>query len=111
MFLAAPGDEQAQVELTHNWDPETYGGGRNFGHLAYAVEDIYADVPAPDGARRHDQPAAPRRPHGLRPLAGQYFRSNCCSMGGALARGALDEHAEYGRVVKLAGSGRAAARP
>ena len=32
----------AQVELTHNWDPETYGGGRNFGHLAYAVEDIYA---------------------------------------------------------------------
>ncbi len=42
VFLAAPGDEQAQVELTHNWDPETYGGGRNFGHLAYAVEDIYA---------------------------------------------------------------------
>ena len=42
VFLAAPGDESAQVELTHNWDPETYGGGRNFGHLAYAVEDIYA---------------------------------------------------------------------
>jgi lactoylglutathione lyase len=42
VFLAAPGDEQAQVELTHNWDPESYGGGRNFGHLAYAVEDIYA---------------------------------------------------------------------
>jgi lactoylglutathione lyase len=42
VFLAAPGDELAQVELTHNWDPETYGGGRNFGHLAYAVEDIYA---------------------------------------------------------------------
>jgi len=42
VFLAAPGDEGAQVELTHNWDPETYGGGRNFGHLAYAVEDIYA---------------------------------------------------------------------
>ena len=41
-FLAAPGDEQAQVELTHNWDHEGgYGGGRNFGHLAYAVEDIY----------------------------------------------------------------------
>ena len=42
VFLAAPGDEEAQVELTHNWDPETYGAGRNFGHLAYAVENIYA---------------------------------------------------------------------
>ncbi len=42
IFLAAPGDESAQVELTYNWDPETYDGGRNFGHLAYAVEDIYA---------------------------------------------------------------------
>lgn len=41
-FLAAPGDEAAQVELTHNWDPEQYAGGRNFGHLAYEVEDIYA---------------------------------------------------------------------
>ncbi len=42
IFLAAPGDSDAQVELTHNWDPEPYGEGRNFGHLAYAVEDIYA---------------------------------------------------------------------
>jgi len=42
LFLAAPGDESAQVELTFNWDPETYTGGRNFGHLAYAVDDIYA---------------------------------------------------------------------
>ena len=42
VFLAAPGDESAQVELTHNWDPENYSGGRNFGHLAYAVDDIYA---------------------------------------------------------------------
>ncbi len=41
VYLAAPGDEDAQVELTHNWDPEEYGGGRNFGHLAYAVENIY----------------------------------------------------------------------
>lgn len=41
-FLAAPGDLQAQVELTYNWDPENYTGGRNFGHLAYAVDDIYA---------------------------------------------------------------------
>jgi lactoylglutathione lyase len=42
VFLAAPGDDDAQVELTWNWDPESYGGGRNFGHLAYAVDDIYA---------------------------------------------------------------------
>jgi len=42
VFLAAPGDATAQVELTHNWDPEAYSGGRNFGHLAYAVDDIYA---------------------------------------------------------------------
>ncbi len=42
VFLAAPGDSQAQVELTYNWDPETLQGGRNFGHLAYAVDNIYA---------------------------------------------------------------------
>ncbi len=42
VFLAAPGDEHAQVELTYNWDPETYGIGRAFGHLAYEVDDIYA---------------------------------------------------------------------
>ncbi len=42
VFLAAPGDESAQVELTWNWDPEEYTGGRNFGHLAYAVDNIYA---------------------------------------------------------------------
>lgn len=42
VFLAAPGDDQAQIELTHNWDEKGYGGGRNFGHLAYAVDDIYA---------------------------------------------------------------------
>src|SRR4028119_618247 len=42
-FLAAPGDEDAQVELTHNWDHEGgYDGGRNFGHLAYRVDDLYA---------------------------------------------------------------------
>jgi lactoylglutathione lyase len=42
VFMAAPGDEACQVELTHNWDPQPYPGGRNFGHLAYAVDDIYA---------------------------------------------------------------------
>ena len=42
VYLAAPGDEDAQVELTYNWDPESYTGGRNFGHLAYRVDDVYA---------------------------------------------------------------------
>ena len=42
VFLSAPGDEQAQVELTHNWDPEPLDSGRSFGHLAYRVKDIYA---------------------------------------------------------------------
>jgi len=42
IFLAAPGDDDAQIELTYNWDPENYSGGRNFGHVAYAVDDIYA---------------------------------------------------------------------
>lgn len=41
VFLAAPGDESAQIELTYNWDPEAYGGGRNFGHVAYQVDNIY----------------------------------------------------------------------
>ncbi len=41
VFLAAPGDEDAQVELTYNWDPEELDGGRNFGHLAYSVDNIY----------------------------------------------------------------------
>ena len=42
IFLAAPGDEAAQVELTHNWGEAGYAGGRNFGHLAYRVDDIHA---------------------------------------------------------------------
>lgn len=41
IFLAAPGDDDAQVELTHNWDEKGYDGGRNFGHLAYRVDNIY----------------------------------------------------------------------
>ena len=56
-FLAAPGDEAAQVELTHNWDPEAYTGGRNFGHLAYVVDDIYALC-----QRLHDKGVTINRP-------------------------------------------------
>jgi lactoylglutathione lyase len=50
VFLAAPGDSSAELELTYNWDPEDYGGGRNFGHLAYRVDDIYAACERLQGA-------------------------------------------------------------
>lgn len=46
VFLAAPGNEESQVELTYNWDPEAYNEGRNFGHLAYEVDNIYAKCQA-----------------------------------------------------------------
>jgi lactoylglutathione lyase len=42
IFLGVPGDNGGEVELTHNWDESDYGGGRNFGHLAYQVDDVYA---------------------------------------------------------------------
>jgi lactoylglutathione lyase len=42
IFLAPPGQEETPIELTYNWDSEAYTGGRNFGHLAYEVDDIYA---------------------------------------------------------------------
>jgi lactoylglutathione lyase len=42
VFVAAAGQEDCAIELTHNWDPEEYAGGRNFGHVAYEVDDIYA---------------------------------------------------------------------
>ena len=42
VFVAAEGQEDCAIELTHNWDPEQYTGGRNFGHVAYEVDDIYA---------------------------------------------------------------------
>ena len=57
IFLAAPGNEAAQVELTHNWDEGGYTGGRNFGHLAYAVDDIYATC-----QRLHDGGVTINRP-------------------------------------------------
>ena len=46
IFLAPPGQEEAEVELTHNWDGDSLSGGRNFGHLAYRVDDIYATCAA-----------------------------------------------------------------
>ena len=98
IFLAAPGNPDAQLELTHNWDPESYSGGRNFGHLAYAVDDIYATcqrlvdhgvtinrpprdghmafVRSPDGISiellQKDRPLPPKEPWASMPNVGQW---------------------------------------
>jgi len=57
IFLGVPGDPGGEVELTHNWDDQSYGGGRNFGHLAYEVDDIYATC-----ARLQDEGVTINRP-------------------------------------------------
>ena len=58
IFLSVPGDEGAEVELTHNWDPEEYGEGRNFGHLAYRVDNISIELLQADGALDPAEPWA-----------------------------------------------------
>ena len=107
VFLAAPDDEAAGradkaplVELTYNWDPEVYTGGRNFGHLAYEVDDIYAALREAAGGRRGDQPAAARRAHGVRPLARQYFHRAVAEGRRAAARRAVEVDAEHGGLVR-----------
>ena len=73
IFLAAEGDEDAQVELTYNWDPEPYPCGRNFGHLAYEVDDIYASMQAIGGWWSHHKSTATRRQNGVRKVARSSF--------------------------------------
>ena len=99
VFLAAPGDEAAQVELTHNWDPEAYSGGRNFGHLAYAVEDIYALCQRLMDGGVHHQPAAARRPHGVRALARWHLDRAAAERRGPAAARALGLDEEHRAVV------------
>ena len=100
VFLAAPGDESAQVELTHNWDPEEYSGGRNFGHLAYAVDDIYDDLRAAAGGRGDDQPAAARRAYGVRPLARRHLGRAAPGRRAQGAGGAMGVDAEHRGLVR-----------
>ena len=80
IFLAAPGDEDAQIELTHNWDvpEEGYGEGRNFGHVAYEVDDVYETCRAADG--RAASPSTGRRARAGWRSSGRptTFRSSCC---------------------------------
>ena len=70
IFLAAPGDEDAQVELTHNWDEKGYGEGRNFGQSRLPGRQYLRKLPEADGRRSDDRPPAARRPYGLRPKPG-----------------------------------------
>ena len=110
VFLAAPGDaERAKkdqaplVELTYNWDPEVYAGGRNFGHLAYRVDDIYATCAKLQGGRGHHQQAAARRPYGVHPHARQHLdrthpEGRLASLGGTL--GVDGEHRRLVRSVE-----------
>ena len=107
VFLAAPGDaERARaekaplLELTYNWDPEDYTGGRNFGHLAYRVPDIYATVRAAGRCRRDHQPPAARRPYGLRPLARRHLDRTAAGRRAAAARRALGLNAEHWQLVR-----------
>ena len=100
VFLAVPGDSAAQVELTYNWDPEEYDGGRNFGHLAYQVDNIYATCQHLMDQRDHDQSPAPGRLYGLRALAGQYFDRATPEGWSTEARGALGVDGKYRRVVR-----------
>ena len=101
VFLAAPGDDDAQVELTYNWDPENYGIGRAFGHLAYAGRRHLRDVPAARRARRDDQPAAARRAHGLRALARPDLGRAAAEGRGVAAARALGVDAEQRRMVSV----------
>ena len=78
IFIGVPGDEGGEVELTHNWDEAGYDGGRNFGHLAFEVDDIYATCRRLDGQWRDDQPPAARRAYGVRQKSPTEFRSSCC---------------------------------
>ena len=106
VFLCAPEDveraakDQAPlVELTWNWDEKDYQGGRNFGHLAYRVDDIYALCERLMKARRHHQPAAARRAHGVCPLARRDFDRAVAGRRRKTARRALGLDAQYGKLV------------
>jgi catechol 2,3-dioxygenase-like lactoylglutathione lyase family enzyme len=95
VFLSEPGGGPGnEIELTYNWgSDEEYGSGRNFGHLAYAVDNIS------DGCRGHHQPPAARRPHGLREIARRHFDRTAPGRGLAAAAGTLGEHGKHRVMV------------
>ena len=101
IFLAAPGDEDAQIELTHNWDEAGYGEGRNFGHVAYEVDDVYETCPRLMDGGRHHQPAAARGPDGVRPHARRHLDRAAAEGRPPAGRRALGVDAQYGALVML----------
>jgi len=98
VFLSAAGDESAQVELTYNWDAEAYSGGRNFGHLAYEVEDIYATC-----QRLQDHGVVIQRHLVTANMAfvrsPDQIRSKSCSAGSIASAGAVGVDAQCGQLV------------
>ncbi len=99
VFLAAPGDDDAQVELTHNWDPEAVHGRPQLRPSRLRRRRHLCRVPAPAGSRRHHQSPAARRAHGVRPLARQHFRRAAAEGRRAAAGGAVEVHAQHRAVV------------
>ena len=104
IFLAAPGDGEAQIELTHNWDEAGYGEGRNFGHVAYEVDDVYETCAPADG--RPASPSTGRRaragwPSSAPPTA---FRSSCSR------KAAISRSPSPGRRCRMSGIGEQAGR-
>jgi len=99
VFLAAPGDEAAAVELTYNWDPEPYTGGRNFGHLAYAVDNIY-DTCRAFIAHGVTINRPPRDGHGLYPHAGRHLHRAAAGGRSAAACRTLVQHGQYRFMVE-----------
>jgi lactoylglutathione lyase len=105
IFLAPPGQEDiAEVELTYNWPPEDgsapeeYTGGRNFGHLAYRVDNIYETCQRLMDGGGDDQPPAARWPYGVRALTRRHFGRAAAGRPSAAA-GTLGVDAEYRRLV------------
>ena len=97
IFLGVPGDEGGEVELTHNWDEEGYGGGRNFGHLAYQVDDIYETCRRNGrSSTRSSAPATPRRPHGFRPVSRRNLGRAASEGSSARSRRTLVVDAQHG---------------
>ena len=108
VFLAAPGDlDHAKaelspcLELTYNWDTEDYTGGRNFGHLAYEVDDIYATCQHLMDNGVH-QPSTARRAHGLRSFTGWHIDRNPAEGRRPAAAGAMAVDGQYRRLVSPA---------
>ena len=106
VFLSTNEDEDAArevkapvIELTYNWDPEDYTGGRNFGHLAYEVDNIYDALPVADGFGGDHQPPAARRQHGLHPLPRRHLRRAAAEGRPAAQPGTLGLDGQHRQLV------------